>query len=180
MIRLWILLAAVTSAPLLAQKAPPRRDELAAIEKSFDEKFTRFNVSQPMELLGLTRGIYLPGYGVVFTAEVSLIQSPIISPFRPRITKEEMLQIRAAKLKRVPEMRNLMKEMLLASAASLDSLPPGETIVLGVTFINSNWEDASGLPKAITMQARRSALLEVAQNRQPKSALETLVQMREE
>lgn len=175
-----VLLAAVLAAPLAGQKSLPRRDDLAAIERSLDEKLSRFNVSQPMDLLGLTRGIYLPGYGAVFTAEVGLIQGPVISPFRPRVTKEEVVQIRTAKLKRIPEMKSLMKEMLLASAASLDTLPPGESVVLGVTFINNKWEDTTGLPKSITMQAPRSALLDVAQNRQPKSALDTLVQMREE
>ena len=174
------VVAALLVLPAFSQKPLPRRDELAAIEKSLDERMTRFNVSQPLELLGLTRGIYLPGYGAVFTAEVGLIQAPILTPFRPRVTKEEVLQFRTAKLKRVPEVKLLMKEMLLASAASLDTLPPGENVVLGVTFINNKWEDATGLPKSITMRARRSALLEVAQNRQPKSALDTLVETREE
>ncbi len=176
----FVMLAAVLAAPLAGQKTQPRRDDLAAIERSLDEKLSRFNPSQPMDLLGLTRGIYLPGFGAVFTAEVGLIQGPILTPFRPRLTKEEVTQIRTAKLKRLPEMKLLMKEMLLASAASLDTLPPGESVVLGVTFINNKWEDTTGLPKSITMQARRAELLEVAQNRQPKSALDTLVQMREE
>jgi hypothetical protein len=105
---------------------------------------------------------------------------PVLSPFRPRVTKEEATKIRAEKMKRIPEMKGLMREMLLASAASLDSVPAGENIVFGVSFIYANWEDATGLPRSITMQARRSALLDVAMNRQPKSALDTLVQMREE
>jgi hypothetical protein len=176
-----LLLAAIMfAAPLAAQKAAPNRGELAAVEKVFDQKFTRFSVSQPMDLLGLTRGLYLPGFGVVFTAELSLIQAPVISPFRPKITKEEALQIRAAKIKRVPEIRTLMRELLLASASSLDSVPPGEQVVLGISFIYANWEDSSGLPKSILMQAQRSQLLEVAMNRQPKTALESFVKLREE
>jgi hypothetical protein len=176
----FLMLAVLLAAPLTGQKAAPRRDELAAIERSFDDKFTRFNVSQPMELLGLTRGVYLPGYGAVFTAELSLLQGPVISPFRPKVTKEEAVQIRAAKLKRLPEVRSLMRELLVASAASLDSVPPEEQIVIGVSFIYANWEDVTGLPKSILMQARRSQLVEVAMNRQPKSALDSLVKMREE
>lgn len=178
--RLALLLAAMVAVPVVGQKAAPGRGELSAIEKSFDERFTRFSVSQPMDLLGLTRGVYLPGYGAVFTAELGLIQAPVLSPFRPKITKEEAVQIRAAKIKRVPEIRALMKELLLASASSLDSVPPGEQIVIGISFIHANWEDSSGLPKSILMQAQRSQLLEVALNRQPKAALETMVKMREE
>ncbi len=175
-----ILLAAVLAAPLAGQKAPPRRAELAAVERSFDDRFTRFNVAQPLEVLGLTRGVYLPGYGAVFTAELSLLQGPVISPFRPKVTKEEAVQIRAAKLKRVPEVRSLMRDLLVASAQSLDSVPPEEQLVIGVSFIYANWEDVSGLPKSILMQAQRSQLLEVALNRQPKAALDTLVKLREE
>lgn len=175
-----LLLAALLAAPMIGQKPAPSRGELAAIEKNFDEKFTRFNVSQPLELLGLTRGVYLPGYGAVFTAELSLLQGPAISPFRPKVTKEEAVQIRGAKLKRVPEVRNLMRDLLVASASSLDSVPPEEQIVIGISFIYANWEDASGLPKSILMQARRSQLVEIATSRQPKSALDGLVKMREE
>lgn len=175
-----LFLVALLAAPLIGQKAPPRRDELAVVERSFDEKFTRFNVSQPLEVLGLTRGVYLSGYGAVFTAELSLLQGPAISPFRPKVTKEEAMQIRTAKLKRVPEVRSLMRDLLVASAPTLDSVPPDEQIVIGISFIYANWEDASGLPKSILMQAKRSQLLEVALNRQPKTALDALVKMREE
>jgi hypothetical protein len=177
---LLIVLLVALAVPLISQKPAPRREELSAIEKSFDEKFTRFNVSQPIDLLGLTRGVYLKGYGAVFTAEMSLLQAPIISPFRPKISKDEVLQIRTTKQKRVPEIRLLMREMLLASAASLDSVPPGEQIVLGISFIYTNWEDASGLPKSILMQGQRGQLLEVAMNKQPRTALDAMIQTREE
>ncbi len=178
--KLLIILAVALASPLVGQKPAPVRDDLAAIEKSIDDKLKHFDVAQPLDLLGLTRGVYLKGYGAVFTAEMGLLQAPMISPFRPKVSKDEALQIRATKQKRVPEIRKLMREMLLASAASLDSLPPGEQIVLGVSFIYSSWEDVSGLPKSILMQAQRSQLLEITMARQPKSALDTMIQMREE
>jgi len=49
--------------------------------------------------------------------------------------------------------------MLVAGAASLENLPPGEQIVLAVSLFHYSWEDYSGLPSQIVMQAERQKLL---------------------
>jgi len=166
--------------PLPAQRAQPSRAEITAMEKSFDQRLQRFNIDAPIEVLGLTRGLYLESYGAVFSAEVNLVQTPGISPFRPTLSKEDVARVRAAKLKRIPELRNLMRESMLATAGSMDRLPAEEQLVLGVSLFYNSWEDSSGMPHLIMMQAQRSALLDVAANRKPRTALDSIIRVREE
>ncbi|WP_321475892.1 hypothetical protein [uncultured Paludibaculum sp.] len=178
--RVSLLLFALALAPLSAQLSAPSRTEIEAMERNFDQKLQRFSIDAPVEVLGLTRGIYLPGYGAAFTAEVSLVQTPGVSPFRPTLSKEDVSRVRAAKLRRLPEIRHLMQEMLLNSAGSMDRVPMNERLVLGLFLFYNSWEDVSGMPHRITMQAPRRGLLDVATNRQPKTALDTIIQVREE
>lgn len=177
--RALVLLAA---AALLAAAQPPRpsRQEIAAMERAMDQRFARLDLERPVEVLGLTRGLYIEGFGAVFTAEINLLPAAGISPFRPSISREEVARVREQKLKRLPQIRELMRELLVSAAQSLDRLPPGEQIVLGVLLYAHSWEDASGLPRLIQMQGRRDALLEVALGRQPRSLLAHIVRTREE
>lgn len=174
----WALLVMLT--PLAAQRGVPSRSEIAAMERSFDQRLQRFSIDAPMEVLGMTRGLYLPGWGTVFTAEVNLVLTPGISPFRPVISKEDIARIRAAKAKRLPELKTMMREMMLTSAGSLDRLPLDERTVLGVSLFYNTWEESSGMPRMITMQAQKRALLDVATNRLARTSLDSIIQVREE
>lgn len=174
----WALLVLMT--PVAAQRGVPSRGEIAAMERSFDSRLQRFSIDAPMELLGMTRGLYLPNYGAVFTAEVNLVLMPGLSPFRPAISKDDIARIRAAKLKRLPELKTMMREMLLTSAGSLDRLPPDEQMVLGVSLFYNSWEESGGMPRVITMQAYKRSLLDVATNRLARTSLDSIIQVREE
>jgi len=178
--RTLALLFVLTLAPLPAQRANPSRGEVEAMEKSFDDRLRRFSIDSPIEVLGLTRGLYLPGFGAVFTSEVNLVQTPGVSPFRPSLTKDDVARVRAAKLKRIPELKTLMRQMLIASAGSMDRLPMEERMVLGVFLFYNSWEDSTGMPQRITMQAPRRGLVDVATNRMPAATLDAIIQVREE
>jgi hypothetical protein len=52
-----------------------------------------------------------------------------------------------------------MREMLVASASSLENLPPSEQVVLAVSLFHYSWEDYTGIPNQIVMQAPRQQLL---------------------
>jgi hypothetical protein len=177
--RTLALVLALGLTPLAAQKAGVSRTEMAAMERSFDERLRKSNVENPFVLLGLTRGVYLDGYGAVFTAEVNLVQGPGITPFRQELSPEDIARVKAAKVQRLPMLRQLMREMLLNSASSLDRVPMDEQIVLGVTLFHHPWEDAKGLPQQIVMQAKRRALLDVATSRATKETLETELHVKE-
>jgi hypothetical protein len=154
--RAWIVLA--LAATLLA--APRvKRAAFAAMEHSFDQRLTRLS-DDPYLLVGPTRGIYLEGYGAVLTAEVSLSNSLAPNPFRPPITKDDIAKTRAAKLARLPALRQSMRDMLLAASASLDEVPPHEQVAIGVSLLYRPEEDRSGMPDQILMQGEKSKLLD--------------------
>jgi hypothetical protein len=165
---LVLLLLAAAAAP--AGERPAAGDEkpkisrasLRVLEKSFDGRVEKVGSADSFYLLGTTRGIYLEGFGAVFTAELNLIVSPNLSPFRPAFTKEEIAQVRARKLRQVTALKATMREMLAAAAAALGEMPAGERIVLGVSLFYYSWEDRSGLPSQIVMQGERGKLLDRA------------------
>jgi hypothetical protein len=134
------------------------RSALASVEKSFDGRLEG-PAPDSFYLLGTTRGVYLEGYGAVFSTELNLIVSPNISPFHQSFTKIEKARIHDRKLQRLPVLKQQMRQMLIASAAALENLPPSEQVVLAVTLFHYSWEDYSGLPSQIVMQAERQKLL---------------------
>lgn len=165
--RAWITFAlAATIWAASTEKPHIKRAAIVAMEKSFDQRITRL-ADDPYLLVGFTRGVYLEGYGAVFTAEVSLANGPSLSPFRPNITKEDIARIRAKKQERLPVLRQSMRDMLLAAAASLDEVPPSEQIVVGVSLLYRPEEDSSGMPGQILMQGAKGKLLEAKLGRTP-------------
>ena len=156
---LAVVLALLFGAPVPQMPARISRAALSGLEKSFDHRFQRANVSDSFDLLGTTRGVYLEGYGVVFTAELSLIVTPNLNPFHQVFTAEEKARVHQRKLERLPLLKRNMQEMLIASAIALENLPPNEQVVLAVTLFHYSWEDSSGLPAQIMMQAERQKLL---------------------
>src|SRR6185295_17549253 len=133
----------------------------------------------PFQLLGVTRGIYLPGVGLVFSTEVNLMLTTNISPFQQTIPKEYVVRVHSGKLERLRALKQTMREMLVSSAASLETVPAGEQIVLGVTLFYYAWEDTTGLPAQIVMQAPRQKLLDMQQGRVNKSELESAIKVQE-
>ncbi|MGA2595203.1 MAG: hypothetical protein ABSH32_35370 [Bryobacteraceae bacterium] len=156
---------AILLALLFAGQTPPAsqvritRAALSGVEKNFDGHFARANTPDSFDLLGNTRGVYLEGFGAVFSSELNLLVTPNLNPFHTSFTKPEIARIHERKLERVLLLRQNMRQMLVASAAALENLPPQEQIVLAVTLFHYSWEDYSGLPSQIVMQAQRQQLL---------------------
>jgi hypothetical protein len=145
------------------QEAPPAshprvtRAALAGVERNFDGRLAY--TADAFDLLGPTRGVYLEGYGAVFSTELNLIVSPNVSPFHQSFSKIEIARIHDRKLQRLPSLKQQMREMLVASAESLETMPPNEQVVVAVSLFHYSWEDYSGLPMQIVMQAERQKLL---------------------
>lgn len=94
------------------------RAALSGLEKNFDGRFQRANVTDPFDVLGTTRAVYLDGYGAVFSAELNLIVTPNLNPFHQFFTTAEKARIHERKLQRLPLLKQNMREMLIASAVS--------------------------------------------------------------
>ena len=141
--------------------AGPRvsRENIAALEKKFDQQIESFSIDDPFLLLGNTRGVYLDDYGAVFTAELNLVAAAVVTPFRPSFTNEQIEKIRQKKLQRIATLKSLILNMVMDSASTLKQVPPEEQIVVGVSLFYYSWENTDGLPSQILMQASRQSLL---------------------
>jgi len=129
------------------------------VEKSLDATLLRFTPDNSHTLIGLTRGVYLEGVGAVLTAEVILVNAPV-NIMHPLPTKDEIVQMRKKKIERVPLLKKVLKDALVAAAATLETIPPDEQVVIAVVLPRFTFEDAAGLPVQVTVQASKKKLLE--------------------
>ena len=142
-----------------ADKSKVNRGQIAAMEEAIDKRLRGISPpADPVEVVGLTQGMYINGYGAVFASEVNLAPSAGISPFHPTISKGDIDRIHGRKAERIPKLKEAMQDILLSSAGSLDPVPGNEQLVLGITLFYWQWEDKTGLPAQIVMHAPKSAL----------------------
>ena len=145
--------AAASTAPRVSRTA------LAAMERSLDERIKGLWEDNLFALLGATRGIYLDGYGAVFTAEVNPVTSMTMM-MHPTVTKEDVIKAHRSRLDRVAQLKVAMRQALADSAASLDPVPDSEQIIMVVFLAHHPWEDTSGTPGQLTFQGKKRALLD--------------------
>ena len=147
------LLIAAVAEPLL------NRTMLIPVEKRIDQRLeTLFD--EPFLLLGMTRGLYLDKFGAVFSAELQLVSTPGLGTFGfTAPTKEMLVATRKKKLERLPLLKDAMRAQLAAAAIALEKLPAEEKVVIGISIFRRSWEDSTGLPAQIVMQATRKDLL---------------------
>lgn len=162
------LVAAVTE-PILS------RAMLMPVEKKIDQRFeTLFD--EPFLLLGMTRGLYLDKFGAVFSAELQLVSTPGVATFGfTTPTKEMLVATRNKKIERLPMLRDAMRSQLASAAVALDKLPADEKVVLGVSIFRRSWEDSTGVPAQIVMQATRKDLM----NARTPAAIEAAIRTQE-
>jgi len=149
------------AAGTLADKPKVNRATLEAMEKSLDRKLSGVWAGDPLpgEVVGLTQGAYITGYGAVFMSEVNVAVTGGVSPFHPTISPDDVKRVHEKKLARMTQMRSAMQDMLLDSAKSLDTVPADDQIAMGISLFYWNWEDRTGLPAQIVMHAQRKVLL---------------------
>jgi len=138
------------------------RAMIEGMEHSLDRKLSGMWPQDPAEVLGLSQGTYIQGYGAVFLGEVNLAPAAGISPFHPTVGPDEVRRTHEKKLQRVTALRNAMRAMLVDSARSLDSLPADEQVAVGLSLFYWKWENRDGLPAQIVMHAPRKVLLQSA------------------
>jgi hypothetical protein len=131
-------------------------------------------------LLGDARGTYLPGYGGLFTFEMSLVNVQPITPFHMTVTPQEVKTIHERKIRKLVVLKSAMRELMLQSAASLSTLPPTEQITFEAYLIAFSFEDRTGLPRRLTMTASRQKLLDAVANHTSPADLAALIEEREE
>jgi len=130
---------------------------VVSMQKSIDRQLAHLWPDEPYFVLGTTHGVYLDGYGAVFTAEVNLASAPV-SPLAPVPSKERINQHHQKKLDRLPQLEQAMREILVQTAASMDTLSDKDHVVIAVSLTSYSWEPA-GLPCQIIMQGQKGALM---------------------
>ena len=137
------------------------RNNLSGLEKMTDGKVVSLEPSTQARLLGATRGVYLEGYGAVFSSEVDLIAFAAPNPFRPlEYSEAEMKRLRTQKENRILILKQRMQESLVIMAQQLEGVPKQEQIALAVTIPYWPWEKSAGMPRQILMQTTKAALLD--------------------
>jgi hypothetical protein len=135
------------------------RASLKAMESSIDQRIKGLWDEAFLPLIGATRAVYLDGYGVVFTAEVSPIPS-MTSMMHPTVAKEEAVKAHKTRIERVAQLKQAMRLAVADAAASLDPVPADEQITMVVFLAYNPWEDVSGTPAQLTVQGKKKALIE--------------------
>jgi hypothetical protein len=158
-------------AGLMASKPNVTRTMIEAMEKSIDGRLQKLFVPDPAEVLGLTQGAYINGYGAVFMSEVNLALATGISPFHPAITPDEVKRTHDKKVQRIAALRNAIRDILVDSAASLDSVPADEQVAVGISLFYWTWENRQGLPAQIVVHAPKKLLLQAKAGTADKGAI---------
>ena len=130
---------------------------MTALEKDIDGRIMATGGADPCVVLGGTRGLYVLGFGAVFTSDVDLVNSPSIGLFQPTISPEQKALVHKHKVAHLALLQNSMRETLVALAQSvlLKNMSGTDQIVVGVRLMYRPWEDTSGLPGQIVMRADR-------------------------
>jgi hypothetical protein len=131
------------------------------LERRFDTRLATLSPdpNEPTDLLGTTRGIYVDGCGVFFTAEVSLVRTPELSPFLREIPKEVAERVHQRRVERLPRLEAAMDEMLHAMARTFLTVPPDQKLVLAVRLQYGTWESTAGMPAQIMLSGTRAGVL---------------------
>jgi hypothetical protein len=157
------LACAAQTAPPAAAPAQPQaapafdRVAIGSLESQFETRVNQLDVNDPVQMMGACAGVYVPGYGMVFTLPVVLATTPSVSPFHMTITVTDKTGVHNRKLAHLPIFRKALKEMLAGAFAALPKLPANEKIALGVRVFYLDWEDRTGLPSLIVLSADRAS-----------------------
>ena len=150
----------VLAATLLCTAEPPTSKDddvyrqVSRSELSIERRFGNRSDPVRMDQIGVTRSGYLDGFGAVFALEVMLVPVQGLSPFRPSVTEKEKRELNLRKRQRLEDLE------VVAEGDRLTAVPLEEKIALIVSLFHYRWEDLTGLPAQLVMQATRQTLVD--------------------
>lgn len=149
-----------TAASLIAAAGPRvSRAALAGVEKSLDSRIAQLWSDVPYLVIGPARGVYLDNYGAVFTVEVNLVHNPT-SLMHATPSPAEVTGAHQKKLERIPILEKALREALVSAASSLEGVPGDETVTIVAFVTHYPWENSTGIPAQLTVQASKNKLLD--------------------
>lgn len=144
-----------------AAAASPRvsGNVLKVVETNLNDRLKSLWPDNPFSVIRLTRGLYLDGYGAVFTVDVSPVLSTT-SMMHPMVSKEEIVRAHKVRVERVAELKQAMRLAVADAAASLDPVPADDQVTLVVYLAHHEWEDINGMPGQLTFRGKKKALVD--------------------
>jgi hypothetical protein len=157
----YLLLAVPLCAAAIYAADTPRvsGNVLKAVELNLDDRLKSLWPENPFSIIRLTRGLYLDGYGAVFTVDVSPVLSTT-SMMHPTVTKDEVAKAHKVRGERIAQLKQAMRLVVADAAASLDPVPPDDQVTLVVYLAYHDWEDVSGMPGQMTFRGKKKALVD--------------------
>lgn len=152
--KLLLLLLSGALAISAADASRVNRNMLAGLERTVDDRIRGLWNDNTMAILGNTRGVYIPGTGIVLSAETN-VATANLSLMVQTLSKEELAALHKKKLERIPQLEKAMKDTLGTMTGTLDTLPAGEKIVIALVLPRYSFEDPTGLPLQVTVQMER-------------------------
>lgn len=175
-----VALIAIATVCFAASEPVVSLNSLKEVEASINDKL-RSSITDPYDLLGPARGTYLPGYGALFTVEANLVlMSPLnVSPFKPSISEQEVKSVHDRKVRRVVELKETMRGLMMNASKQLPGLPPSERIVMEAFLFNYRWENARQLPRRVKLIGEKQKLLDAANRHASPADIAALIQEEE-
>lgn len=152
-------LAARPAGAMASERPPVPLQTLGALEKEMDARLsaTGTPINDPCVVQGGgTRGLYIDGFGAIFTSDVDLVNTPSFGIFNTSISGEQRASVHKRKLAHVQLLQQTMRDMVL-SLSGAPTLKLGETdqVVVAVRMVYRPWEDLTGLPGQMVMRLDR-------------------------
>ena len=174
-----LLLIVTATLCFAATESRVSRASILAVEGNVDQT-QKASSADPYLLLGGTRGTYLEGYGALFTFEVDLVSSGgflTVGPFGSPMTAEQLAKLRDRKLKKLPELKDTMRSLIMNASSTLEGLPTNEHIAMEGILLNSPGEKSSReIPRRIFMSAEKQKLLDAKASHATPAELAALVE----
>lgn len=147
--------AAPVAGVVVSEKSPVALQTIGAMEKDMDGRLAGTGAANNDACIVLsgTRGIYVNGFGAVFTADLDLVNTPSVGLFNTSISPQQKVDVHKRKLAHLSMLQQTMRDMVLAAAGSPAlKLADTDQIVVSVRLMYRPWEDTTGLPGQIVMR----------------------------
>lgn len=150
---LFLLLSAALA--ISAADAPRvNRNTLAGLERTLDDRIRGLWSDNALAILGGTRGVYVPGTGIVLSTEIN-VATANLSLMVQTLPESEKQALRKKKLERIPQLKKAMQDYLAANASTLEMMQPGEKMIVALVLPRYSFEDPTGLPLQVTVEMER-------------------------
>jgi hypothetical protein len=173
-----LLLIAVATLCFASTESRVSRATILRVEETINDKF-HVNAADPYDLLGTARGTYLEGYGALFTVELQLVNVQPANPFRARMSEQEIESIRERKVKKIPVMKEAMRNLMVDAVTTLEGLPPNERVAMEAILWNFSWENSRGIPHRVFMSAEKQKLLDAKATHATQAELAAIIEEQE-